>query len=108
MATLEERQKSFEHKYKRDQDKLFRITARRNRLLGLWAAERFGMSGDPAAEYAKEVVHADFEEPGDADVVRKVLADFAARGIAMDEPRLRGEMGRLLDEAERQIDSEEN
>ena len=107
MATLEERQKSFEQKYKRDQDKLFRITARRNRLLGLWAAERFGMSGEAVAEYAKEVVHSDFEEPGDADVVRKVLDDFAARGIEMDEPRLRREMDRLLDEAERQIDSEQ-
>ena len=107
MATFEERQKSFEQKYRRDQDKLFRITARRNRLLGLWAAGQFGMSGDPAAEYAKEVVHADFEEPGDADVVRKVLADFAAHGIEMDELRLRGEMERLLDEAERQIDSEQ-
>ncbi|MGB0629399.1 MAG: DUF1476 domain-containing protein [Alphaproteobacteria bacterium] len=106
MSGFDDREKSFEAKYKRDQETLFRITSRRNRLLGLWAAERFGMPDNQALDYAKEVVLSDFEEPGDEDVVRKVLGDFAANGIEMDEPTLRKEMIRLMDEAGRQIEAE--
>lgn len=106
MTSFDDREKSFEAKYQRDQEKLFRITSRRNRLLGLWAAGHFGMPDNQALDYAKEVVLADFEEPGDGDVVRKVLKDFADRGIDMDEPRIRKEMGRLIVEAERQINAE--
>jgi hypothetical protein len=106
MSGLDDREKSFEAKYKRDQETLFRITSRRNRLLGLWAAEEFGMPDNQALDYAKEVVLADFEEPGDDDVVRKVLADFAERGLELDEQKLRKEMIRLIDEAGRQIEAE--
>lgn len=106
MSGFDDREKSFEAKYKQDQEKLFRITSRRNRLLGLWAANKFGMPDNQALDYAKEVVLADFEEPGDDDVVRKVLKDFAGRGLAMDEKTLRKEMTRLMDEAARQIEAE--
>lgn len=108
MTTFDDREKSFEAKYQRDQEKLFRITSRRNRLLGLWAASQFGMPDNQALDYAKEVVLSDFEEPGDDDVVRKVLKDFGDHGIDMDEPRIRKEMGRLMEEAERQINAESN
>lgn len=106
MAGFDEREKGFEAKYSRDQESLFRIMSRRNRLLGRWAAEQFGMSEDEAVAYAKEVVAADFEEPGDEDVVRKVLKDFADRGLDMDDRRLRKEMLRLRDEAAEQIEAE--
>ena len=103
MSGFDDREKSFEAKYKRDQETLFRITSRRNRLLGLWAAEKFGMPDDQSLDYAKEVVLADFEEPGDDDVVRKVLGDFSERGLGMNEQNLRKEMIRLMDEAGRHI-----
>tara|TARA_R110000868_G_scaffold1253_6_gene9704 strand:- start:3021 stop:3347 length:327 start_codon:yes stop_codon:yes gene_type:complete len=106
MTGFDDREKSFEAKYKHDQEALFRITSRRNRLLGLWAAEQFGMPDNQALDYAKEVVLSDFEEPGDDDVVRKVLADFAERGIDMNEQGLRKEMLRLMEEAGRQIEAE--
>jgi len=106
MTTFDEREKSFENKYKRDQELQFRIVSRRNRLFGLWAANKFGMPDNKALDYAKEVVLADFEEPGDDDVVRKVLKDFADKGLAMDEKTLRTEMDRLLGEAARQIEAE--
>lgn len=72
-------------------------------MLGLWAAELKGLSGDEAAAYAKEVVWADFEEPGEEDVVRKVMADFKARGIAVSEDELRKKMKTLADEARKQL-----
>ena len=106
MSGFDDREKSFEAKYGYDQEILFRITSRRNRLLGLWAAEKFGMSDNQALDYAKEVVLADFEEPGDDDVVRKVLGDFSERGLEMDGQSLRKEMIRLMDEAGRQIEEE--
>ena len=106
MSGFDDREKSFEAKYQRDQETLFRITSRRNRLLGLWAAQQFGMPDNQALDYANEVVLADFEEPGDDDVVRKVLGDFKERGLDMDEQSLRKEMIRLMDEADRQIEAE--
>jgi len=89
MSGFDDREKSFEAKYKRDQETLFRITSRRNRLLGLWAAQQFGMPDNQALDYAKEVVLADFEE----------------RGLEMNEQGLRKEMIRLMDEAGRQIEA---
>lgn len=106
MASFDEREKSFEAKYQRDQEKLFRILSRRNRLLGRWAADIFGLPEDEAVAYAKEVVQADFEEPGEEDVFRKVTKDFADRGIEMDEKTLRKQMLKLRDEAAEQIESE--
>lgn len=106
MSGFDDREKGYEAKYKQDQEKLFRVTSRRNRLLGLWAANQFGMPDNQALDYAKEVVLADFEEPGDDDVVRKVLKDFETHGVAMDEPTLRKQMLKLMDEAARQLDAE--
>ncbi len=92
MSTFDEREKGFEAKFKRDQETLFKIHARRNKLLGLWAAERMGLAEDAAAAYAREVVAADFEEPGVADVIRKLLRDFEAKGIEVTEHRVRKEL----------------
>ena len=103
MTTFDEREKAFENKYKHDQDLQFRVEVRRNKLLGLWAAEQFGLGGAEAEAYAKEVVSADFEEPGDADVVRKLLGDFAARSLEMSEHRLRKRMDEALGEAKAQV-----
>jgi len=85
----------------------FRAEARRNRLLAQWAADKFGLAGDAVGVYVKEVVASDLEEPGDADVVRKVLADFDARGVAMDEAGLRAEMEGMMAEARAQVLAEQ-
>ena len=98
-----EREKGFEAKYQHDQETRFKITARRNRLLGRWAAEQMGLAGADADAYAKEVVAADFEEPGDADVVRKVMGDLTANGVTIAEQTLRKEMEKLLATARDQI-----
>jgi hypothetical protein len=106
MAGFKDREKGFEAKYQRDEQLKFRVNARRNKLLGMWAAELLGMTGPAAETYAKDVVSSDFASAGDADVVTKVLADFAAKGVDMDERRLRKEMTRLLDEAKHQLERE--
>ena len=106
MTTFEKREKGFEAKWQRDQELQFKVNARRNKLLGLWAAEQFGMSGDAADAYAKAVVVADFDSPGDDDVVNKVLADFEAHKVEMTEHRLRKEMQRLMETAGEQIEAE--
>ena len=106
MAIFEDRKTAAEVKFKNDQEFQFKVIARRNRLLGLWAAEQMGMSGADAEAYAKQVVIADFEEPGDADVLRKVLGDLTGRGIETDEHKVRHEMTRLLEEAKTQASAE--
>ncbi|HEX6979604.1 MAG TPA: DUF1476 domain-containing protein [Alphaproteobacteria bacterium] len=103
MTTFDDREKSFEQKYKHDQELQFKVNARRNRLLGLWAAERLGLSGAAADEYAKTVVQADFERPGDSDVVEKVLKDLTDKGVSVTEVQVRKEMERLLAVAKEQI-----
>lgn len=105
MASFEEREKGFEAKYKNDQDKVFKITARRNKLLGLWAAGQLGLTGGEAEAYAKEVVVADFQKPGSEDVIEKVVADFKARGIAVEAHKVRHEMQKFAVEAEAQINA---
>lgn len=104
MTTFDDREKAFEDKYKHDQDLQFRVEVRRNKLLGLWAAELLGK--DDAEAYAKEVVSADFEEPGDADLVRKILGDLKDGGIEMSEHRLRNKMEECLAAAKEQVMSE--
>ena len=99
------REKGYEAKYQNDQEMLFKITARRNKLLGLWAADKMGISGADAESYAKDVVASDLEEPGDADVVRKGLGDLKDKGIALDEAGLRREMDRLGATARDQIEA---
>jgi hypothetical protein len=103
MATFDEREKGFEQKYKHDQELQFKVNARRNKLLGQWAAEQMGLSGAEAEAYANEVVAADFEKAGDADVVEKVLKDLNAKGRQVTETQLRREMDRLLAVAKEQI-----
>jgi hypothetical protein len=101
MTTFDKREKAFEDKYKHDQELQFRVEVRRNKLLGLWAAEL--LSKDDAEAYAKEVVSADFEEPGDADLVRKILGDMQDAGIEMSEHRLRHKMEECFATAKEQV-----
>lgn len=101
MTTFDNREKAFEDKYKHDQDLQFRVEVRRNKLLGLWAAELLGK--DDAEAYAKEVVSADFEEPGDADLVRKIMGDLQDAGVEMSEHRLRKKMEECLAEAKDEV-----
>ena len=103
MSTFDKREEGFEKKFAMDADQRFKAEARRNKLLGLWIAEKLGMSGDEAAAYAKEVVASDFEESGDADVVRKVLGDLTAKGVALTEPQLRVKMDELMATAVMQV-----
>ncbi len=107
MSMFDDREKGYEGKWKRDEELRFKVTARRNKLLGLWAAQKFGMEGSDADAYAKTVVIADFERPGDDDVVEKVLADFAKYDIEMTDHGLRKEMQLLLDEACQQMEAED-
>ncbi len=106
MTTFDDRKDEAEKKYVHDQQLQFRVIARRNKLLGLWAAEVMGRPEPERAGYAQEVVAADFDEPGDADVVRKLMADFEAAGMPKDESEIRAEMERLLDQAKSQIMTE--
>ena len=103
MSTFDKREEGFEKKFAMDADQKFKAEARRNRLLGMWAAEKLGLTGDAVATYAKEVVASDFEESGDGDVVRKVLGDFTAKGVAMTEPELRVKMDELMATAVMQV-----
>ena len=103
MTTFDKREEGFEKKFAIDADQKFKAEARRNKLLGLWAAEKLGLSGDAANTYAREVVAADFEEAGDGDVVRKVMNDLNAKGIAMSEAELRAKMDELMAQAIMQV-----
>ena len=105
MSTFDKREEGFEKKYALDEEQKFKAEARRNRLLGLWAAAKLGLTGDAATAYAKEVVASDFEESGDADVVRKVLGDLTAKGVAVTEPQLRAAMNELMAQAIQQVKS---
>ena len=96
MTTFDKREEGFEKKFALDEEKKFKAEARRNKLLGLWAAEKLGLAGDAASAYAKEVVASDFEEAGDADVVRKVVGDLTAKGIAITEQQVRAKMDELM------------
>ena len=92
MSTFDRRTKAFEKRFALDEERRFKAEVRRNRLLGFWAAERLGITGDAAATYANEVVAADLEEAGDADVVRKIMGDLAAKGAAVTEQAIRAKM----------------
>jgi hypothetical protein len=103
MTTFDKREEGFEKKFAHDEELRFKATARRNKLLGLWAAGLLGLSGAEADAYAKEVVVADFEESGDDDVQRKVRKDFDAKGVKIPDQELRAKMIELLGEAVGQI-----
>lgn len=100
MSTFDERENAFEAKFAHDEEMQFKATARRNKLLGLWAAELLGKSGDDAEDYAKEVIRSDFEEAGDDDVLRKVAGDL---GDKSDADAIRAKMTELMAEAKAQI-----
>lgn len=106
MTTFDEREKAFEQKYKHDQDMLFRIQNRRNKLLGIWAAELMGLTGAEAESYVKDVIMSDMEKPGDEDVHDKVYADLHAKNIDLSDHRLRKRMDELLQDAHDQVVSE--
>ena len=106
MTTFDERESSFEAKFKHDKELQFRVNSRRNKLLGLWAANLLGIHGADAETYAKEVVKSDFATPGDHDVLHKVLADFKSRSVEMSEHRLRKQMDDLMKIATDQIRTE--
>ena len=104
MKSLAERGQAFEAEFKRNQELAFRVTARRNRLFGLWAAARLGLpQGEAAEAYARTVVAADFKEPGDADVIEKVQVDLAGKDITVSEAELRVELAHAGTEARRQL-----
>ena len=103
MTTFDKREEGFEKKYALDAEQKFKAESRRNKLLGLWVAEKLGITGDAANAYAKEVVASDFEEAGDGDVVRKVLGDLKAKGVAVTEQQLRVTMDQLMAQAVAQL-----
>ena len=105
MSGFDKRREGYESKFAHDQDLKFKATARRNKLLGLWAADKMGITGDAAAEYAKEVVKADFEEAGDDDVFRKIRKDFDAKSVAISDHQIRREMEDLMATAVEQVQS---
>lgn len=103
MTSMKDREEGFEKKFAHDEELKFKATARRNKLLGAWAAEKLGKSGADAEAYAKEVVVADFEEAGDEDVFRKLRGDFDKAGVAVSDHQIRHAMAELLETAVKQI-----
>ena len=103
MASFDEREKGFERKWERDQELAFKARARRNRLLGLWAAERLGLEGDAAEAYAREVVMADLGRRGEDCIVEKIASDLAGKGVAIDAVRVRLELDRCAAAARKEL-----
>ena len=108
MTSFDDRERAFEAKYARDEEMQFRIIARRNRLLGEWAARLMGLNDAESESYAKDVIRADFEEAGDDDVVRKLLGDLTSAGVDADESKIREALGHKTVEARRQIIEQTN
>ena len=105
MSEFNDRERAAEKKFEMDQELEFKILARRNKLLGLWAAEQLGLSGPDADVYARTVVAADVAEKGDDDVFRKVRGDLDAKGVAVSDHLIRAHMGEMLIKARTQIES---
>jgi hypothetical protein len=103
MTTFDDRERAFETKFARDEEMMFRVTARRNRLVGQWAAEKMGLTPEETDAYAKAVVQADFEEAGDEDVIRKLLGDLTSAGIEIDDAGVRTALADKTVEARRQL-----
>jgi len=103
MTTFDDREKAFETKFAHDQEMAFRVIARRNRLIGTWAAERMGLTAAETDAYAKAVVQADFEEAGDEDVVRKLLGDLVSAGVETSDGEIRTALEEKTVEARRQL-----
>ncbi|MCY1705774.1 DUF1476 domain-containing protein [Pannonibacter sp. SL95] len=103
MSTFDNREQGFESKFAHDEELRFKATARRNKLLGLWAADKLGLAGEEAAAYAKEVVRSDFEEAGDEDVFRKIRGDFDNGKVEQSDHQIRRTMDELMHTAIDQI-----
>ena len=103
MTTFDKREEGFEKKFAHDEELRFKANARRNKLLGQWAAEKLGLAGADAEAYAKAVVMADFEEGGDDHVFRKVRTDLQAKGVALSDHQIRRTMDELMEQAVAQI-----
>ena len=103
MTTFDDREQAFENKFAHEEEMAFRVTARRNRLLGVWAAELMKLTPEEADAYAKAVVQAEFEEAGDEDVVRKLYGDLVSAQVEIDEAAIRTQMDEKLVEARRQL-----
>ena len=103
MTTFDNREKAFENKFAHDADLQFKITARRNKLVGQWAAEKMGLTPEETTAYATSVVQADFEEAGDEDVIRKLLGDLTSAGIDVDDAMIRAALEDKMAEARRQF-----
>ena len=103
MSAFEDRERDFEKRFQHDEELRFKANARRNKLLGLWAANLLGLTGAESDAYAKEVVMADFQEPGDDDVLHKVLSDFESKGVPTNAEKIRHEMDRLMPIAKNEI-----
>jgi hypothetical protein len=103
MTTFDDREQAFENKFAHDQEMAFRVTARRNRLLGQWAAGLMKLTAEETDSYAKSVVQADFEEAGDEDVIRKLLGDLTSAGVDIDDARIRAALDAKAIEARRQL-----
>ena len=101
MTTFDDRERAFESKYARDQEMQFKVVARRNRLLGHWAAKKMGLTEAEADAYARDVIRADFEEAGDEDVIRKLLGDLTSAGVDVDEAAIRQALEHKTVEARR-------
>ncbi|TYC52336.1 DUF1476 domain-containing protein [Rhodobacterales bacterium] len=106
MSTFDKREHGYENKFAHDEELRFKATARRNKLLGLWAAGLLGYESEKAMDYAKEVVRADFEEPGDEDVFRKIRSDFDQNNIDQSDHQIRRTMDELMHEAVAQLESD--
>ena len=103
MTQFDDRQRAFESKFAHDEEMKFRLVARRNRLLGEWAAAKMGLSEEETSSYAKDVIRAEFEEAGDEDVIRKVLGDLTAAGVETNESEIRETLEHKTAEAKRQL-----
>jgi hypothetical protein len=106
MTTFDERERAYERKFAHDEELRFKATVRRNKLLGLWAAEQLGLSGADADAYAKEVIRADFQKPGDEDIVAKLREDFDAKNVAQTDDQIRVALAETMATAVRQIEAE--
>ena len=103
MTTFDDRERAFETKFARDDEMAFRVTARRNKLIGQWAAGLMGLTPEETDAYAKSVIQADFEEAGDEDVLRKLLGDLTAAGVEADDAAIRTALADKTVEARRQL-----
>ncbi len=102
MTTFDDRESAFENKFAHDEELQFKISARRNKLFGLWAAEKMGLTAEEADAYGKSVVQADFEEAGEEDIIRKVLGDLTSAGVETDDQEVRAALDTQMIEARRQ------